>query len=374
MSFDLRAVREELPSARASAYLNAGTFGPLPRAAAQAMHAHVDGSFERGRIGMAGINYWLGLMDRARAAFARSLSAPIDDVALTHCTTDGCNTVLWGLPFEPGDEIVTTSHEHPGLTAPLDELARTRGVVVRVAEPTLDALVAACGPRTRVLAISHVLWTNGDVLPVREIVDAVRAKNLSPFVLVDGAQSVGAIPVVPSELGVDAYTVSGQKWLCGPSGTGALWVRKEALSLLGTAWPSYFSMQRGAAGPTDWASARRLDGSTVGMTSLAGLCASLEFHQGVVQSGGLEVAARMADSLRAKLSALPNVRMLPAARPSQLVSFFVDGESANAVSQRLESMSILVRPIPDADCVRASVGFWNDESDLDRLVMALEKR
>lgn len=373
MSFDLRAVREELPSARASAYLNAGTFGPLPRVAAQAMHAHVDGSFERGRIGMAGIMAWLGLMDRARAAFARSISAPIDDVALTHCTTDGCNAVLWGLAFEPGDEIVTTSHEHPGLTAPLDELARTRGVVIRVAEPDLASIVAACGPRTRVVAFSHVLWTNGDVLPVREIAEAVR-KVASPFFLIDGAQSVGAIPVSPSELGVDAYTVSGQKWLCGPSGTGALWVRREALSLLGTAWPSYFSKQRGAAGATDWAGARRLDASTVGMTSLAGLCASLEFHQGVVASGGLEAATRMADSLRARLSELSNVRLLAAARPSQLVSFFVDGESANAVSQRLESLNILVRPIPDVDCVRASVGFWNDEQDLDRLVRALERR
>lgn len=368
MAFDLKRVRDELPSVRESVYLNAGTFGPMPRAAAEAMRAHVDQSFERGRIGHAGFADWLALMDRARTGFARTLGASPDEVALMHCTTDGCNTVLWGLPLAAGDEVVTTSHEHPGLTAPLDELVRTKGIVVRVAEPNLEAIVAATHEKTKVVALSHVLWTNGDALPIAAIADAVRAKVPDVFVLVDGAQSVGSIEVKPGSLGVDAYTVSGQKWLCGPSGTGALWVSPSALPKLGTPWPWYLSKQRGPAGATEWTTARRLDTSTIGMTSLAGIVAALDWHR---DAWDLAHSTRLADRLRARLAATPRIRVLPAATPSQLVSFVIEGESANAVVHRLEAAKVLVRSIPDMDCVRASVGFWNDDGDLEKLVESL---
>jgi len=371
MAFDLTRVREELPSARATVFLNAGTFGPMPHVAAEAMRAHVDRSFERGRIGNVGIANWLGLIDRARAAFARTISSHPDEVALTHCTTDGCNLVVWGLPFGAGDEVVTTTHEHPGLTAPLEELARTRGVVVRAVEPTLEAIVEATGPRTKLVALSHVLWTNGDVLPVAAIAEAVRAKaSEGVFFLVDGAQSVGAIDVDLRALGVDAYTISGQKWLCGPSGTGALWVRPSALARLGTPWPSYFSKQRHPS-LAEWTTARRLDATTVGMTSLAGIIAALDWHRDVWKNGGLEHSVRLAARLRARLEATPGVRLVPASTPSQLVSFVVEGESAGSVVERLEARDILVRSIGDLDCVRASVGFWNDDDDLEKLVAAV---
>lgn len=372
MTFDVARVRSELPAVLETAYFNAGTFGPMPRVCAEAMHAHVDHSTQRGRIGHAGIDRWFGLMERARQGFARTLHAPTDEVALMHCTTDGCNTVLWAMDFAHGDEVVTTTHEHPGLTAPLDEVARVKGIVVHAREPNLEALLAAVGPRTRLVALSHVLWTNGEILPVAAIAEAVRAKTGGAArVLVDGAQSVGAMEVEPGALGVDAYTVSGQKWLGGPSGTGALWVSPRMRAELGTPWPWYLSKSRGPGGVSDWSSARRLDTSTIGMTSLAGLVAALEWHDAQVECGAHAQAHAIADALRSKLESLPTVRVVSVKNPSQLVAFTVDGSSAGAVSQRLEALGILVRPIPGVDYVRASVGFWNDESDVARLHAAL---
>jgi L-cysteine/cystine lyase len=369
MTFDVRAVREALPAAREAAYLNAGTFGPLPSPAAAAMRAHLDSSFERGRIGHAGLERWLRLMDETRAGFARTLHARADDVALMHCTTDGCDTVVWGLPWNAGDEIVTTTHEHPGLTAPLEELARVRGVSVKLVEPRASAIVDAIGPRTRLLAISHVLWTNGDVLPLAELSQV--AHDRGALVLIDGAQSVGAIDVDPDALGADFYTASGQKWLCGPSGTGALWVRPSALGQLGTPWPWYLSKARGPTGVQEWTNARRLDTTTIGMTSLAGIVASLAWHEAQVAAGAHAYAASLAQRLRARLAELANVEIAEASRPSQLVSFSVRGESAGAVARRLEGAGVLVRSIPGFEWVRASVGFWNDDGDLDRLLAAL---
>jgi L-cysteine/cystine lyase len=373
MPFDVRAIRDELPSVRANVYLNAGTFGPLPRVAAEAMHTHVGRSFERGRIGHAGIVAWLEQMTAARDAFARTLAVPSEDVALAHATTDGCNTVVWGLGLSEGDEVVTTTHEHPGLTAPLDELARVRGVIVRTVEPELSAIVEAVGPRTRLVALSHVLWTTGHTLPLASIAGEIRATwGETPFLLADGAQSVGAIDVAPPTLGFDAYTVSGQKWLCGPSGTGALWVRRGALERLGTPWPWYLSKDRSPRGLRDWPDARRLDASTIGMTSLAGAIASLPWQHRAWNMGGREHAQAMAGLLRERLASTRGVRLIPAASPSQLVSFVVEGEDASALVRRLEAGGVLVRSIPGLECTRAAVGFWNDEGDIDRLVERLQ--
>ncbi|MBX7196831.1 MAG: aminotransferase class V-fold PLP-dependent enzyme [Sandaracinaceae bacterium] len=372
MSYDVSRARVECPATTRAAYLNAGTFGPLPRVSSDAMHAHLERSFEQGRIGHAGLERWIRLMDRVREAFATTLAANVEEIALTHCTTDGCNTVVWGLPFEASDEVVTTTHEHPGLTAPLEELARVRGVRVHAVDPELDAIVSRVGPGTRLVALSHVLWTNGAVLPIAEIARLVRERTEGrAFVLVDGAQSVGVIDVAPATLGVDAYTVSGQKWLCGPSGTGALWVRPEALDRLGTPWPWYLSKHRGPSGASEWTSARRLDASTLGMTSLAGAEASLAWQKERWDAGGGVHAARLASELRARLRERAGARVVEVAAPSSLVSFVVDGHSAGSIAHRLEERGVLVRSIPGLHYVRASVGLWNDEADLERLVRAL---
>src|SRR5439155_3264289 len=165
------------------------------------------------------------------------------------------NVAVAGLRLGSGDEVVTTDSEHPGLLLPL----HVSGARVRVAEvagrPTTEALerILSCvGPRTRLLALSHVLWTTGQVMPVHEL----KAATGLP-VLVGGAQSVGAIPVEVGEL--DFYTVSGQKWLCGPETTGALYVRDP--ERLHVARPTYLSQQAierdGAFVPKD--GARRFD-------------------------------------------------------------------------------------------------------------------
>jgi len=374
MTFDVTRARQDCPATQAAAYFNAGTFGPLPRSASEAMHAHVETSFERGRLGHAGIERWLSLMDRARRGFAATLSASPDEIALNHCTTDGGTTVVWGLGLEGGDGVVTTTHEHPGLTAPLEELARTRGVVVHAVEPELEAITAAIHARTRLVAVSHVLWTNGRVLPMAAIAGAARARSGGrAFVLVDGAQSVGTIEVAPSALDVDAYTLSGQKWLCGPSGTGALWVRSSALSRLSTPWPWYLSKSRGSGGVSDWPSARRLDASTIGMTSLAGIIESLAWQKARWDEGGGAHAMALASRLRARLRELRHVKLVEVDVPSTLVSFVLEGASAGAIAHRLETVGVMVRSIPGLEYVRASVGLWNDDADVERLIAALPR-
>jgi L-cysteine/cystine lyase len=134
-----------------------------------------------------------------RAEVAALVGVSPELVALTASTTDGCNIVLAGLELGADDEIVTTTDEHFGLLGPL----HTSGARVVVADPDPDRIAAAVTRKTRLIALSHVLWTTGAVLPVHEL----RASTGLP-ILVDGAQSVGAIPV--DVRGLDYYTVSGQ--------------------------------------------------------------------------------------------------------------------------------------------------------------------
>ena len=227
MLHDLEIVRSGMPSARRAVYLNAGTWGPLPTRGADAMRARVDDVEARGRIGSSGYGEFQRIREGARAALAESMASDPARIALTHSTSGALNLVLGGLAFAPGDEVVTTDNEHPGLLEPLGVLERRFGVVVRVAEvlhggDALAAISALIGPRTRAVALSHVLWANGRVLPLAEISAVARAAGAA--VVVDGAQGTGAIDVDPVALGVDAYAGPGQKWLCGPNGVGFLWL------------------------------------------------------------------------------------------------------------------------------------------------------
>ncbi len=233
---DLEAIRAELGVLDRLVWLNTGTFGPLPRRTLDAMAAADRLDYERGRTGAWYPAEILELRERLRAALAAVVSVPPETLALTRSTTEGCSIVCAGLGVGPGDEVVTTDVEHFGLLGPL----AASGATVRPAklrgrppEAALDAIAVEVGPATKLIAVSHVAWTTGQLLPLDELA------GLGVPVLADGAQSVGAIPVTAT--GVDFYAFSGQKWLLGPGGTGGLVIAPEWIERLAVAAPSYYS-------------------------------------------------------------------------------------------------------------------------------------
>ena len=372
----LETVRSGMPSSRHAVYLNAGTWGPLPTRAADAMRARVDDVESRGRIGSAGYAEFGRIREGARAAFAESVSSDPERIALTHSTSGAMNLVLGGLAFAPGDEIVTTDNEHPGLLEPLAALTRRYGVVVRVAEALqgsdpLDAIASQIGPRTRLVALSHVLWANGRILPLRAISEAAHAAG-APL-LVDGAQGVGAVDVDPVALGVDAYAGTGQKWLCGPNGVGFLWLADGFEERFEVAAPSYYTRDFRSEGAPFWPGARRHDGASLATAGLAGLTAAVEFRRQLV--GWSEGTAEMA-GVRARcvalLSGVPGVTVQAESEgAAPLVAFTVDGRTAEDVVEGLEAAGVLARTLPGLDWVRVSLGYWVSDGDLERLAAAL---
>ncbi len=344
--------RAQLPVCERLAYLNAGTSGPLARATVAAMSGRLERDLREGRSGTAWIEEVLALREEARRGLAAVLGVDAGHVALTDSTTRGCQVVLAGLGLRPEDAVVTTDQEHFGLTGPL----HASGARIVVAAADEEAILAAVTPRTRLIATSHVLWTTGRRLDVARL----REDGGVP-VLVDGAQSAGAIEGAGAgAAATDFYTVSAQKWLCGPEPTGGLYVRDP--ERLAVAQPSYLSQDgyepTGAFTPK--AGAPRFDSGWIGTPTLAGLVAALATHP----EWRYERAAAAAARCRGLLDPLVEVVTPPG--HSTLVSFRPAVDPTGLVAS-LHERGVVVRELPGRNLVRASCGWWTSDGDLDRL-------
>ncbi len=352
--------RAQFPVLDEVAYLNAGSMGPLARPTVEAMQAWERSDLERGRGGKPYYESMHALRGRVRAALAATICVPADNLALTSSTTESCNIAITGLRLTPEDEVVTTDTEHFGLLGPL----HASGAVVRVArvrtlppEQALDTIMAEITPRTRLVAISHVSWQTGNLLPIEEIQEASEVP-----ILVDGAQSAGAIAVDASRF--DFYTVSGQKWLCGPDSTGALYVRDP--ERLDVALPTYFSQDRydvdGAFTPKQGAA--RFDGGWIPNASLAGLDAAIATIPHWAAHHSAEISALCFTRLEDQF------RVVTSPGQANLVTFEADGDAAELAARAFEQR-VVIRDMPGTGWLRVSCGWWTSEGDLDRLLSSL---
>jgi selenocysteine lyase/cysteine desulfurase len=357
---DPAAFRAHFPVLERVSYLNAGTEGPLPQRAADAVTERVAAEVTGGRAGRAYMERVRELAGELRDGYAGVLGCDPADVALTGSTTDGVNTVLAGMSLRAGDEIVTSDEEHPGLLAPLGRLKRLAGVTVTVAP--FAHIADAVRSTTRLVACSHVSWVSGQVVD-----SAALAATGVPFLL-DAAQSVGAVPVDVHALRCAFYAGSGQKWLCGPEGSGCLYVSREHLDQLTVPWPGYGSLADASqaldSGPAE--SAARFDhGFPPGLRSAWALASLSVFEDAGwewVHGRAAELAAGLAERLAER-----GLEVGPRGR-STLVAWKPRADDLDAEVARLAEAGFVVRSIPSNGLIRASVGAWSSEDELAALV------
>jgi selenocysteine lyase/cysteine desulfurase len=361
----LQSLRAQFPVLERIAYLNAGTNGPVPRRALDAASQSLRRQVERGRGGKAFFDAFLDEADALRGRVARLLGCDREELALTRSTTDGVNAVLAALDLRPGDEVLTSDEEHPGVLAPLGVLRDRIGIRVRTVP--FAELPGEVRPDTRLVASSHVSWLTGRVM------DTAALTAAGAPVLLDGAQGLGAVPVDVRSLGCDFYAASGQKWLCGPNGIGYLYGRADLVADLPAPWPGY-QVLADASRPLEselHPDARRLATGYPSPHDTAFAHAALDVLEeagiGGVQERAVGLARGLAEQLGERgLAVAPR-------GASTLVSFEVPDPPAFV--ERVEAEErIVIRDLPGTPYVRASVGAWSSEDELERLAAATPVR
>jgi selenocysteine lyase/cysteine desulfurase len=350
-------LRAQFPVLERVAYLNAGTNGPIPRAALDAVQSELSDQLERGRCGSEWFDRQKERIDELRGRVAGLLGAEQADVAITGSTTDGVNAALHALDLSPGDDVLTSGEEHPGVLGPLATARDTRGVNVRVVP--FDELPDEVRPDTKLVVTSHVSWATG------RVIDMAPLAASDAIVVLDGAQGLGAVPVDVRALGCDFYAASGQKWLCGPNGLGFLYANPELVPELPAPWSGYHAMEDPgrALDPALQPDARRLSTLFPPSHHVEWAHASLDVVEGPgiarVHERGIGGAERLSGLLRERGVAVSE------RGPSTLVSFEVpdpEGFADRAAAER-----IVIRSIPNSPYARASVGAWNSDEELERL-------
>jgi selenocysteine lyase/cysteine desulfurase len=317
--------------------------------------------------------------EAARRTLAETLRVTPEEILITRNTSEGNNYVSSGVVLGPGDEVVVQSDNHPSVNSAFREKAKRFGFTVTtlsVVSPHpgtdyyVDAFAKAITAKTKIVAITHVTASAGDLMPVKEICRLARERGA--LSLVDGAQSFGVLDIDLSDMQPDFFTGSAHKWPCGPREVGVLYVNGRAQSRL---LPSVVSLYSGAVGisRTHGGLGQRDEGS------MAGFAEALRFQAGI---GRPVVEARsraLAQWLMAQLAAVPGVTMWTSrdpARSAAIVTFKPGSAEPAALAATLyqkERIACTGRGGADRPGIRLSPHFFNLESEVDRAVAAIRK-
>lgn len=375
-------------------YLDTASAGPTLRAAMAAEYRVRDS--QSLNIAALGNGQWSTESTRLATVFARFMGCDADEVLFTRGSGEALATVANGLDLNAGDEVLTTNREHPAALTPWLVLARRRGIVVKQIElpapmtgpeQALGLFAGAVTDRTRVLAFSHIQYADGTVLPVKELCQFARQRNL--ISVVDGAQALGMLDFTLRDFGCDFYAASFHKWLGGSSGSGMLYVRRDMLDRL---WPV---QSRGidasppvvtptqSAGHMDVPAALHKLGNIVPLAwaPLRGAEVALEFHQQVLRNRIEARIRELAIYTRLRLQQLPGVELLTPNRIglwAGILSFHVPGRLASDIALGLvRGHRVYVHglqwPGKAEGAVRVAVHAFNTHDEVDKLFQGLQQ-
>jgi L-cysteine/cystine lyase len=392
-------LRGAMPALHNKVYFNYGGQGPLPSSSLEAI-IHCWQSIQE--LGPFTTAVWPLVNEhtaRLRQRLGLWLGVAPSRLAFTENVTSGCVLPLWGLPWRQGEQLLLSDCEHPGVVAACQELAKRHGLDVRqfaVADlcgssehaetVLLERLEQALEPRTRLVVLSHLLWNTGQVLPIERVAEQLHQHPYRPWLLVDGAQSLGSLPVAAAANVADIYACTGHKWCCGPEGLGVVALSERLLNearptLIG--WRSLVSEQ--VSGPQSGSGdspfhgdGRRFEVATSCIPLFAGLDCSLQLleAEGSAEQRLERIRAR-AQQLWLGLQQLNGVRtILKEPPPAGLVSFTLVRTDGTAIEPdrivgALGEQSIWVRSLADPGCIRACTHLTTTETEVEQLQTAL---
>jgi cysteine desulfurase/selenocysteine lyase len=395
---DVARIRADFPllsrsiNGKPLVYLDSANTAQKPAAVIEA----VDDFYRRHNANVSRAVHTLGeeatsAYEGARTKLARFINAPSrDEIVLTSGTTQAINLVAYShvLPrLQPGDEILVTTMEHHANIVPWQILGDRAGAKLKVAPITengeliVEKFIELLTPRVRLAGVVHVSNVLGTVNPVAELARAARKRGIP--LLVDGSQALPHMPVDVRALGCDFYALTGHK-MFGPTGTGALWARKEILREM----PPFFGggeMIREVRfdGTTYADPPHRFEAGTPNIAGFVGLGAAIDYIESIGRDRIAAAERALLDYATSALKRVPGLRIIgEAKRKAAVISFLIDGVHAHDLATLLDHEGIAVRSghhcahplmrfygVP-ATC-RASFAFYNTHEEVDRFVEAL---
>ena len=374
-------------------YLDSANTGQKPQCVIDA----VDGYYREYSANVARAVHALG--ERATAAYegardtlARFLNVHRDELVFTSGTTNAINLVAysWLLPrLQAGDVVLASRMEHHANLVPWQMMCERVGARVLPVDLTpqgeidMDDLRAKLNPQVRLLAITHVSNVLGTITPIREICSMARKQGVAT--LVDGSQAVPHMPVDIGSIGCDFYAFTGHK-VCGPTGTGALWSRREHLQ----AMPPFFgggemirevSFERTTFNDPP----HKFEAGTPNIAGFIGLAAAVDYLSGIGMTAIAEREQFLLREATARLREVPGLRIFGEANhKAAVISFAVDGAHAHDLATLLDLEGVAVRSgqhcahpllqwLGVGSTLRASLAFFNTLDEIDTLVRALHK-
>lgn len=360
-------------------YFNTGGAGLIPICVRDAIIEEFQYEFEKGRVNQGQRKRFQVHFEMVRHRLSSLIHAKPSELAITNNTTDGVNIVLWGLHLTNGDEILTTTGEHLGALAGLSTLSRQKGVYARFYKPEnhefdLNSFFSLVTQRTRIIVISHVFWATGYVIPIQKI--CKRAHELGIVVLVDGAQAVGAMPVDVKELGADFYTFPAHKWLHGPEGIGALYIKESLLDIVNQTFAgnSSFDKHDGTIYYFPSKGSRRFEIGTRFRPSIYGFAAGLKWiYEEIGIDNLFSMILNNTQMLRERIIKETVFRPLVMKTASLVTLPLPEGLDCKSVTNQLEKQNIFVREIKELNAIRVSVSFYHTTDHIEALLYQLKK-
>ncbi|MEC8607432.1 MAG: aminotransferase class V-fold PLP-dependent enzyme [Cyanobacteriota bacterium] len=378
-------LRSLLPALGNKHYFNYGGQGPLPTPSLEAMVACWR---ELQRLGPFSRDVW-PFVEAETSALRRRLAqlcgVPPHRLSLTENVTSGCVLPLWGLPFEPGDSLLLSDAEHPGVVAACQELARRQGLTIswfsardcRSDAALLESLEAALEPSTRLVVLSHLLWNSGLAMPIEAVAARLKQHPRHPWLLVDAAQSMGSLELGGVPAAADIYAFTGHKWCCGPEGLGGVALSERVLEQSQPTVIGWRSLRNENSSGSQWHhDGRRFEVATSCIPLGAGLRRSLDLLEqlGNAQQRQALICERSA-RLWNGLQKIPAVQTVVKEAPpaSGLVSFTIDHTPAQAAVSALADQHFQLRSLEDPLCLRACTHVFSTESEIDQLLEAISQ-
>jgi cysteine desulfurase / selenocysteine lyase len=372
--------RQEWFDNEEATYLNLAGQSPMPKAAVRAVQAAIEWKKFPQRIPDTA---FFDVPNRIRTSIAKLIGAQPEDIALTSGASTGMSAVAYGLNWRVGDEVLTAVREFPLQYATWKPMEEREGIKVNIASPsdhflTVDDVIAALTPKTRLVSISLVRFDNGVLLDAAKIASACHAQGA--LLALDASQACGAVPIDVQALGVDFLVSAGYKFLLGPFGTGFFWAKPEHMANMRPG-PFYWMAAEGVdnfasmdfANPSPAPSAKRWDAAeTANYFNHAALDASVEF---VLQAGPATVRDHCRNLIDLLYERLPKDRCVPAspldaAQRGPYGCFAARSqEKTVALYERLRKENIIVS-LREGN-IRVSPYLFNTERDIDRLISVI---